>query len=68
MEIYINRNRNNFEKIKILFSCFEFLQNVKDVEFEKNSFLSDSDINSKRFKFYFNNLNNLINDLKYISY
>ena len=44
---YINRNKTYEQKIKEFFDCFNFLQNVKDVEFEKNEFLSDSDLNDE---------------------
>ena len=41
---YINRNKTYEQKIKEFFDC-NFIQNVKDVEFEKNKFLSDTDLN-----------------------
>lgn len=44
---YINRNKAYEQKIKEFFDCFNFLQNVKDVEFEKNQFLSDIDLNDE---------------------
>ena len=44
---YINRNKTYDQKIKEFFDCFNFLQNVKDVEFEKNQFLSDTDLNDE---------------------
>ena len=44
---YINRNKTYEQKIKEFFDCFHFLQSVKDVEYEKNQFLSDTYLNNE---------------------
>lgn len=38
-------NKTYEQKIKEFFDWFNFLQNVKDVEFEKSQFFSDTDLN-----------------------
>ena len=40
------KNKNAEDKSKEFFDIYEFLQNVSDVEFEKNSFYRDSDESS----------------------
>ena len=40
------KNKNTEDKIKEFFGIYEFLNNVSDVEFEKNSFYRDSDDSS----------------------
>ena len=41
---YINRKKNNSEKIKEFFECYDYVKNLNDIVFEPNEFLSDSDI------------------------
>ena len=41
---YINRKKNNSEKIKEFFECYDYAKNLNDIVFESNEFLSDSDI------------------------
>ena len=41
---YINRKKNNSEKIKEFFEWYDYAKNLNDIVFESNEFLSDSDI------------------------
>lgn len=49
---YINRNKSYKDKIKEFFNCYNFLQNVEDVIFEKTGFLSDKNINDDEASSY----------------
>lgn len=43
MEIY-KQKKNNSEKIKEFFECYDYVKNLNDIVFEPNEFLSESDI------------------------
>ena len=41
---YVNSNKSNFEKIKEFFDCYKYINCFNDNDYDKNEFLSDSDI------------------------